>query len=63
MPGMSLTARVDNALNRRYHTAGALGENAFAAGAFVADADAWRRDTFMAAAAPRSVWMGLKVDW
>ncbi|MFZ2855758.1 MAG: TonB-dependent receptor [Rhodocyclaceae bacterium] len=57
-------ARVNNALDRRYATGGALAENPFdGAGAFVADSDAWRRESFVAPGAPRSFWVGLRYRW
>lgn len=54
-------AKIANLFNRRYASAGALGENAFAAdGSLLAPAD-WRDETFYGPGAPRAGWVGLRV--
>jgi iron complex outermembrane receptor protein len=54
-------AKIANVFNRRYASAGALGENAFAAdGGLLAPAD-WRDETFYGPGAPRAAWLGLRV--
>ena len=57
----SLFGSVNNVFDKHYATGGALAENAFnTGGAFVADSDAWRRESFVAPGAPRSFWLGLR---
>lgn len=59
--GWQLFGRVDNVFDTRYGSAAALAENPFdAAGAFQIDSGTWRRETFIAPGAPRSVWLGLR---
>lgn len=60
-PGITLLARVQNALNRRYESHGALAETVFdAQGRFTGDAhDA----LFVAPGAPRSGWLGLRLKF
>ena len=58
----TVTARINNALNKKYATAGALAENAFnAAGTFQTNSDDWTRESFFAPGAPRSVFVGLSL--
>ena len=60
-PDWSVSLRVANAFNRRYATASALAENPFDdAGRFLPDSDAWRHETFVAPAAPRTFWLSLR---
>ena len=59
-PRWQLLGSITNLFDRRYATAGTLGESAFPNGRFVADSDAWRRDTFYAPAAPRAFFVGLR---
>jgi outer membrane receptor protein involved in Fe transport len=56
-----LLARITNLFDRRYPTARALAENPFdSTGRFQADSDAWTRETFLAAGAPRAARLGLR---
>jgi MoxR-like ATPase len=55
---LELFAKVSNLFDRRYGSAGILGENAFdAAGAIQAPAD-WRAEQFVGPGAPRAAWLG-----
>ena len=55
-----LSARLNNAFDRRYATAGALAENPFnAAGNFQTNSDDWTRESFFAPGAPRNLFVGL----
>ncbi|MGY0196193.1 TonB-dependent receptor [Leptothrix sp. BB-4] len=59
--GWALIGKVNNALDRRYASGGALAENAFdAGGALQAPAD-WRHEAFVAPGAPRS--FALALQW
>lgn len=56
-----LAARINNLLDRRYATAGALAENPFnSAGTFQTNSDDWTRESFFAPGAPRSIFVALK---
>ncbi len=58
-----LFGKVANVFDRRYATAGILGENAFdAAGAIQAPAD-WRTEQFIGPSAPRAAWVGLRMSF
>lgn len=58
-----LFGKVANLFDRRYATAGLLGENAFdAAGALQAPAD-WRAEQFIGPSAPRAAWVGLRMSF
>lgn len=52
--------KITNLFDRRYTTAGVLGENAFPSGTFSPDSDTWVRDTFFAPGEPRAFWVGLR---
>lgn len=59
-PGWELFAKVSNVFDRRYASAGTLGENAFdASGQLLAPAD-WRTEQFVGPGAPRAGWIGLR---
>jgi iron complex outermembrane recepter protein len=59
--GWEVFARINNLFDRRYASAGALGENPFdSAGRFQTDSNAWTRESFFAPGAPRSGWIGLR---
>jgi outer membrane receptor protein involved in Fe transport len=58
--GWQLVAKVSNLFDRRAATAGALAENPFVGGSFQADPEYWRRETFVAPAAPRAFWVGIR---
>lgn len=61
--GITLFAKVDNLLNKNYATAGDLGKNGFAAsGSFVAEANNWKKTTFIGSGAPLAIWVGLNFD-
>jgi iron complex outermembrane recepter protein len=56
-----LFAKVSNALNKDYASAGQLARSGFdAQGRFIADADDWRREQFVGPGAPRAGWIGLR---
>jgi len=56
-----LFARINNLFDRKYASAGQLGENPFnAAGQFQTDSGAWTRETFFAPGAPLSAWIGIR---
>ena len=58
-----LSARLNNAFDRRYATAGALAENPFtAAGVFQTNSDDWTRESFLAPGAPRSIFVALNLS-
>jgi len=58
--GWELFAKVANVFDRRYASAGLLGENAFdAAGNLQAPGD-WRTEQFVGPGAPRAIWLGLR---
>lgn len=59
-PRWEVSARLANLFDRRYTSGGMLGESAFPAGAFDPDSATWRRDTFYAPGAPRSLWVGVR---
>ncbi len=55
--------KVANLFDRRYASAGLLGENAFdASGALQAPAD-WRNEQFVGPGAPRGAWVGLRMSF
>jgi len=61
-PGWELFAKLSNVFDRRYASAGALGENAFdGQGALLAPAD-WRTEQFVGPGAPRAAWVGLRLS-
>jgi outer membrane receptor protein involved in Fe transport len=58
--GWELFGKVTNVFDRKYASAGLLGENAFGrAGALLAPAD-WRHEQFVGPGAPRAAWVGLR---
>jgi outer membrane receptor protein involved in Fe transport len=58
-----LFARVNNVLDKKYASSGALGENPFnAAGSFQTNSDDWSRETFYGPGAPRSVFVGVRLS-
>ena len=58
-----LSARINNVLDRRYATAGALAENPFnAAGVFQTNSSDWARESFYAPGAPRSLFVAVNVS-
>ena len=58
-----LSARLNNAFDRRYATAGALAEYPFnAAGIFQTNSDDWTRESFYAPGAPRSIFVALSLS-
>ena len=61
-PGWELFAKVTNVFDRRYASAGMLGESAFdARGTLLAPAD-WRTEQFVGPGAPRAAWVGLRLS-
>jgi hypothetical protein len=47
-------------LDKAYASAGQLGESVFPGGAFEADPEQWRKDSFFAPGAPRAFWLGIR---
>lgn len=59
-PGWEFFGKVSNVFDRKYGSAGALGENAFGpSGGLRAPAN-WRHEQFVGSGAPRAVWLGLR---
>jgi len=56
-----LTARLNNVFDKRYATAGALAENPFSGSVFQANSDNWRRESFFAPGAPRSLFVSARI--
>lgn len=62
-PRWQLSARINNVLDRRYATAGALAENPVnAAGVFQTNSNDWTRESFYAPGAPRSIFLALNLS-
>ncbi|MBI3094928.1 MAG: TonB-dependent receptor [Rhodocyclales bacterium] len=62
-PRWQLSARINNLLDRRYATAGALAENPFnATGVFQTNSGNWTRESFYAPGAPRSIFIALNLS-
>ncbi|HNB78689.1 MAG TPA: TonB-dependent receptor [Rhodocyclaceae bacterium] len=62
-PGWEVFAKVSNIFDRRYSSAGILGENPFGAGGFNPEPDEWRRETALAPGAPRAGWIGIRASF
>lgn len=60
-PRVELFGRIANLFDRRYASAGLLGENAFDAAGALQAPDDWRRSQFIGPGAPRATWIGLRV--
>lgn len=58
-PNIEPFLHIDNLFDRRYATAGLLGENAFAQGTFDTTGN-WRAESFYAPGAPRAFWIGVR---
>ena len=58
-----LFAKVSNALDRRYGSAGLLGETAFDARGQLQEPDEWRQAQFVGPGAPRAVWVGARLTF
>lgn len=61
-PGWQLLGKVANLFDKRYSTAGQLGENAFPGGSFQPDPELWWKETFYAPGAPRAFWIGIQLS-
>ena len=60
---LEVFGKVANLFDRRYASAGLLGENAFdASGALQAPAD-WRNEQFVGPGAPRAAWVGVRLSF
>ncbi len=60
---LELFGRLSNVFDRRYASAGLLGENAFGAdGTLLAPAE-WRDEQFVGPGAPRAAWVGLRLNF
>lgn len=56
--------RINNLFDKKYASAGALGENPFDAnGVFQTDSDNWSDETFQGPGAPRSAWIGVRYQF
>ncbi|MEK8029765.1 TonB-dependent receptor [Ideonella sp. DXS29W] len=58
-----LIGKVSNLFDRRYATAGLLGENAFDSQRRLLPPDDWRAEQFDGPGAPRAVWLGVRASW
>lgn len=58
-----LFGKVSNVFDRRYASAGMLGENAFDAGGVLQAPDDWRQEQFHGPGAPRSAWLGVRLQF
>jgi len=59
--GVELIGKVANLFDRRYGTAGLLGQNAFDAQKRLLPPDEWRTEQFVGPGAPRAVWLGVRI--
>ena len=60
----TLFGRIDNLFDHEYATGGALAENPFdASGAFLTDSESWADEQFVAPAAPRALYLGIRYRW
>lgn len=60
---VELFGKVANVFDRRYATAGILGENAFDAGGAIQAPDDWRTEQFVGPGAPRAAWLGVRMSF
>lgn len=58
---VELFGRVSNLFDRKYASAGALGENAFDTGGTLLAPDDWRDEQFVGPGAPRAAWVGVRI--
>jgi outer membrane receptor protein involved in Fe transport len=59
-----LFARLSNAFDKHYATAGFLTSNAFNAnGSFRADPDNWSNENAVSPGQPRAIWVGMRMRW
>lgn len=56
-----LFAKLSNVFDRRYASAGLLGENAFDASGAIQAPDDWRSEQFLGVGAPRAAWIGVRL--
>lgn len=61
--GLEIFGKVSNLFDRRYATAGLLGENAFDENGTLLPPDEWRTAQFEAPGAPRAAWVGARLDF
>jgi iron complex outermembrane recepter protein len=59
-PGVELFGKLNNVFDRRYASAGALGENAFGPTGGLQLPGDWRNEQFVGPGAPRAWWVGLR---
>lgn len=59
-PGWELFGKLSNVFDRKYGSAGALGENAFGPSGGLRAPDDWRNEQFVGPGAPRALWVGLR---
>lgn len=58
-----LFGKLSNVFDRRYASAGMLGENAFDASGALQAPDDWRQEQFYGPGAPRAAWVGVRVQF
>jgi outer membrane receptor protein involved in Fe transport len=61
--GVEIFGKVSNLFDRRYATAGLLGENAFDGSGALLPPGEWRTAQFVAPGAPRAGWVGARLDF
>ena len=61
--GLELFAKVSNVFDRRYASAGLLGDNAFDASGALQAPDDWRQAQFVGPGAPRAAWVGVRLTF
>ncbi|MBX3605234.1 MAG: TonB-dependent receptor [Piscinibacter sp.] len=60
---VELFGKISNLFDRRYASAGLLGENAFDAGGALQAPDDWRAEQFVGPGAPRAAWVGVRLQF
>ncbi|MCK7513591.1 MAG: TonB-dependent receptor [Desulfobacterales bacterium] len=59
-PRLGTRRHLENLFDKAYASAGQLGESVFPGGAFEADPEQWRKDSFFTPGAPRAFWLGIR---
>jgi outer membrane receptor protein involved in Fe transport len=59
--GIELFGKIANLFDRRYATAGLLGQNAFDSQHHLLPPEEWRSEQFAGPGAPRAGWLGVRV--
>jgi iron complex outermembrane receptor protein len=60
---LELFGKVSNLFDRKYASAGLLGENAFDASGAIQPPDDWRTEQFTGPGAPRAAWVGVRLQF